>query len=197
MEEPTVRTALTVATRSPLVAALNRCTAADGCREQPLLTVILQEGDAPAQGRGPNRNPSSSSKIAREPTPLHWFVTQRAYLQSARQNLLQLAFEGRHVDKILRKNRNQVDTVFLADPLLFFGSLLVFRVPLEAEVLNENTLDGEVSTVVSFWVSRLLFVEYPMCMEIIVDRFLAEGQAHMPILCQTLYASTCSSGVIV
>jgi len=87
--------------------------------------------------------------------------------------------------------------VFFPDPLLFFGSLLVFRVPLEAEVLNENTLDGEVNTVVSFWVSRLLFVEYPMCMEIIVDRFLAKGQAHMPILRQTLYASTCSSGVIV
>jgi hypothetical protein len=28
-----------------LVTALNRCTAADGCREQPLLAVILQGGN--------------------------------------------------------------------------------------------------------------------------------------------------------
>jgi hypothetical protein len=34
-----------------LVTALNRCTAADGCREQPLLALILQEGNAQHQRR--------------------------------------------------------------------------------------------------------------------------------------------------
>ena len=33
------------ARHSSLATALNRCTAADGCREQPLLAVILQEGN--------------------------------------------------------------------------------------------------------------------------------------------------------
>jgi len=87
--------------------------------------------------------------------------------------------------------------VFPANPLLFCGFLVVLRVPLETKVLNENTLDVEVSTVFTFRVSRFLFVEYPACMEKIVYRFLAKGQAHMPILRQTLYASTCSSGIVV
>jgi len=47
------------------------CTTADGRREQSLMAAVLQEANAPAQGRGPNRNPSCSSKIARERTPLH------------------------------------------------------------------------------------------------------------------------------
>jgi hypothetical protein len=40
-----------VARHSSLVTVLNRCTAADGCPEQPLLAVILHEGNAWLSGR--------------------------------------------------------------------------------------------------------------------------------------------------
>jgi len=38
--------------QSPPVTALNRCAAADGCRDRPLLAVILQEGNARPLSRG-------------------------------------------------------------------------------------------------------------------------------------------------
>jgi hypothetical protein len=48
--------ALLVTRHSSLVTALNRCTAADGCREQPLLAVILHDRNGIAMSRGSARD---------------------------------------------------------------------------------------------------------------------------------------------